>query len=48
MKLLCVLLAIVGLCCLGALAARLGLRRLDDWCARQLTDTNCAPEGEGL
>lgn len=32
--------AIVLLCLIGCAAALCGCRRADDWCARQLTDTD--------
>ena len=32
----------VALCLIGIAASWLGLRRLDAWCARQLTDTDCS------
>lgn len=38
------LLLIILICFVGACAALLGLRRLDAWCARQLTDTDGQPE----
>ncbi len=31
---------ILLICLVGAFAALCGLRRLDNWCARQLTDTD--------
>ena len=34
----------VALCLIGIAASWLGLRRLDAWCARQLTDTDGQPE----
>jgi hypothetical protein len=41
---------ILLICFVGACAALCGLRRLDNWCARQLTDTDGqaepAPTGE--
>ena len=33
------LLPVLGVCGLGIVSALLGLRRLDAWCARQLTDS---------
>lgn len=35
---------ILLICFIGAAAALCGLRRLDDWCARQLKDTDGQPE----
>ena len=47
MKTLAAIITIPGIlliCCVGAFAALCGLRRLDNWCARQLTDTDGQPE----
>jgi hypothetical protein len=43
MKTLAAIITLPGIlliCCVGAFAALCGLRRLDNWCARQLTDTD--------
>jgi hypothetical protein len=47
MKTLLAISCVAGLlltCCVGCAAALLGLRRLDRWCQRQLTDTDGQPE----